>query len=136
MKMRWCAGLLLCLAWAGRVNADGDWGLPCLSWLHWSHWAVCPSVGCCPDDYVRKPFPRLYCVSHCGGPDDYCRKPFPPAPPLPCHGTPDDYCRKPFPTLLCPPHSPYLQCGPPDASCAACCKCAAVTCTSLSCALP
>ena len=39
-------------------------------------------------------------------------------PPTGC--CPDDYCRKPLPTLLCPPLSPYLQCGPPNGPCATC----------------
>jgi hypothetical protein len=123
MRVHWCVGLLLCLAWADHVNAQpqAQPRRPC--WHDWCNWApLCPPVGCCPDDYVRKPFPSLCPTPCCGGPDDYCRKPLPCVPAVPCCGGPDDYCRKPLPCLLCPPITPYLQCGPADGSCSTCGK--------------
>jgi hypothetical protein len=111
-------GFVILLASVGSAAADPPAPLlPC--WQRW--WlgtANCPSVGCCPDDYCRKPLPCVPVV-RCGGPDDYCRKPLPCVPVVRCGG-PDDYCRKPLPCLLCPPWSPYLQCGPPDGSCPTC----------------
>ena len=109
MTLRWCIGLAVCLALVGHVAADPPVGSPRALWQRWCA-PVCPSVGCCPDDYCRKPIPCVPPVQ-CGGPDDYCRKPIPCVPPVPCGG-PDDYCRKSLPCLLCPPASPYLQCGP------------------------
>ena len=82
---------------------------------------LCPvtATGCCPrallsgcpDDYCRKPWPRIWCLS-CGLPDDYCRKPGPWLWMLGHCNLPDDYCRKPCPNLcrpLCPDH---YTCGP------------------------
>jgi hypothetical protein len=82
-------------------------------------WSV-TTTGCCPrallsgcpDDYCRKPWPRIWCLS-CGQPDDYCRKPCPRLCGLgPCN-LPGDYCRKSCPNLcrpLCPDH---YTCGGP-----------------------
>jgi hypothetical protein len=75
----------------------------------------CPPRCACPDDYVRKPCPRIPCLSPCAGPDDYCRKPYPriPCPRWPC--LPDDYCRKPFPTVPCLRYPVWYSCdGPQD----------------------
>jgi hypothetical protein len=115
MKLRYCIGVLGCLVLAGYVGADP----PHPFWRGWCA-PLCPSTGCCPDDYVRKPLPCVP-VIRCGGPDDYCRKPLPCVPVIRCGG-PDDYCRKPLPCLLCPPLTPYLQCGPSDGSCSVCDK--------------
>jgi hypothetical protein len=118
MRARGCIGLVLCMAWAGYANADPPDGTPHPFWHGGWNWGqVCPSVGCCPDDYVPKPFPLLRPLPCGGGPDDYCRKPLPCVPAVPCGGSPDDYCRKPLPHLLCPPLTPYLQCGSSDGSC-------------------
>src|SRR6516164_3072689 len=118
MRIRFCIGLLLGIACVGHVAADPPTAAPRHFWQHW--WTqACPPVGCCPDDYVRKPMPPICPLPCGGGPDDYCRKPMPCVPPLP-HGGPDDYCRKPLPCLLCPPLSPYLQCGPSHGACAEC----------------
>ncbi|MCE9531028.1 MAG: hypothetical protein K8T89_07875 [Planctomycetes bacterium] len=76
---------------------------------------TCPTVGCCPDDYCRRPCPIVVPVQCGGGPDDYCRRPCPIVVPVQCGGGPDDYCRKPIPCLLCPPQSPNLRCGPGEA---------------------
>jgi hypothetical protein len=65
----------------------------------------------CPDDYCRKPCPRISCLS-CGLPDDYCRKPCPRIPCLSC-GLPDDYCRKPCPNPCRPLRSEHYTCGSP-----------------------
>ena len=106
VKLRYCiVGALLCLASATIVAADPPHPL---RW--WLYTPVCPSTGCCPDDYCLKPLPCVPVV-RCGGPDDYCKKPLPCVPVLRCGG-PDDYCKKPMPCLLCPPVSPYLQCAP------------------------
>jgi hypothetical protein len=114
MKARWCVGLVLGLACIGRIQADPPDAAP----RHFSlRWWTCPCIGHCPDDYVRKPFPAICPISPCGTTDDYCRKPFPCNLAIPHCGGPDDYCRKPLPCLLCPPLSPYLQCGPPDDGC-------------------
>ncbi len=86
----------------------------------WSADPVAPTKVCCeprsllsgcPDDYCRKPFPRIDTVS-CGWPDDYCRKPYPRTWTLPCGG-PDDYCRKPCPNLGRPLNPDYYTCGRP-----------------------
>jgi hypothetical protein len=117
MTGRACIGMMICLTWAGHVVADPP-VVTSHSSCHWFQYKpVCPSVGCCPDDYVRKPLPWLSPIACCGGPDDYCRKPFPTNLGVPTCGGPDDYCRKPLPRLLCPPWSPYLRCGPPEAGC-------------------
>lgn len=102
--------VILILACAGPANAQGLRSP--LPWLFGTaHGETCPSVGCCRDDYERKcltiePAPR------CGGPDDYCRKPIPCIGDIVRVGCPYDYCRKPLPSLLCPPWSPFLSCGP------------------------
>jgi len=64
----------------------------------------------CPDDYVRKPWPKTWCLS-CSQVDDYCGKPWPRIWCLPC-GQPDDYCRKPWPNLCRPVCPDYYTCGP------------------------
>ena len=57
---------------------------PCSQFWHWWNWTpVCPSTGCCPDDYVHKLFPSLCPLPCCGSPDDYCRKPLPTTASLP-----------------------------------------------------
>ena len=134
MRMQCCICVLLGLACVSHVAADPPSPLSPLPEgegkgvraLHhfWQHWwtRACPSVGCCPDDYVRKPMPPICPLPCHGGPDDYCRKPMPYIRPVPCGGSVDDYCRKPLPCLLCPPLSPYLQCGPSHAACAECDK--------------
>jgi hypothetical protein len=81
------------------------------------HGAVCPSLGCVPDDYCRKPCPTLIPVSRCSGPDDYCRKAPPCIMDFPRCGVADDYFRKSIPCLLCPPLSPYLYYGAPAPGC-------------------
>jgi hypothetical protein len=83
---------------------------------------LCPATatGCCPrallsgcpDDYCRKPWPRIWCLS-CGLPDAYCPKPGPWLWRLGHCNLPDDYCRKPCPNPcrpLCPDH---YTCGHP-----------------------
>jgi hypothetical protein len=106
MRLKWCLSFIVCLAWIGYAAADPPrtfWQRLCTP--------VCPSLGCCPDDYVHKPVPAIGPIPRCGGPDDYCGKPIPCVPLMRCGG-PDDYCRKPLPCLLCPPVTPYLQCLP------------------------
>ena len=73
--------------------------------------ACCPSslLTGCPDDYCRKPIPRVGCLP-CGQPDDYCRKFLPRIGRLPC-GEPDDYCRKPWPQLCRPLRPEHYNCG-------------------------
>src|SRR5262245_4973331 len=83
----------------------------------WTKASCCPNLGCCPDDYCKKPCPSICPVPCCGGPCDYCRKPFPYIAEVGRCGGPNDYCRKPMPCLLCPPTSPYLQCGTSDTGC-------------------
>jgi hypothetical protein len=121
MSCRWWLVGLLFLAWAPLAHADH----PDDSAPFWRNWRLvartCPSVGCCPDDYDRKAGPALITIPRCGDPDDYCRKPTPCIPAVPRCGGPDDYCRKALPCLLCPPLSPYLQCGTP-ATCGECSK--------------
>jgi len=68
-----------------------------------------PPIACCPDDYCRKPWPCIPCLSECWECDNYCRKPFPCIPCLSGCFTCDDYCRKPFPDF-CWPQSPNLKC--------------------------
>jgi len=119
MTTRTCIGFVLSLALACSALAEPPVDAPRPHLLsHWLWTRNCPPTGCCPDDYCRKPLPIVPLV-HCGGHDDYCRKPLPTVPLVHCGGH-DDYCRKPLPTLLCPPLSPYLQCGPPNGPCASC----------------
>src|SRR5262245_19827214 len=54
----------------------------------------------CPDDYCRKPWPRIWCAP-CGEPDCYCGKPWPRIWSLSC-GECAVYCRKPCPQLCRP----------------------------------
>lgn len=103
--------LLLGLAWASPTLAQAPHGHR-LGGLY--NWRVCPPVGCCPDDYCKKVSPLIPCLPRCGSCDDYCRKSMPCLTDVGRCGTCDDYCRKGLPCLLCPPWSPYLQCGPPD----------------------
>jgi len=107
-----------------HANSGGQvcGGQVCVSQVYdwhsgWCRTSSCPPIGCCPDDYARKPCPNIAQVGHCGGPDDYCRKPMPDVTCVPHCGGPDDYCRKPMPCLLCPPITPYLRCGPADGPC-------------------
>ena len=119
MKSRYIGILLLGLMLVGSAVADG----PRPFWQSlWNRGSVCPPTGCCPNDYVHKPIPSICPLPRCGGPDDYCRKPMPCVPNLPRCGGPDDYCRKAMPCLLCPPISPYLQCGSPEDQCPVCGK--------------
>jgi hypothetical protein len=118
--MRWLPlAAILFLASAGPLTAQtpipkhGAW------FDFWTCAKTCPGVGCCPDDYARKPCP-LILTTRGGGPDDYCRKPMPCVADLLRCGGPVDYCRKPMPTLLCPPLSSFLRCAPPVASCVPC----------------
>jgi hypothetical protein len=114
--------VVVCMAWAGQAFAQA----PCSRCENGSpgccKWQTCPSVGCCPDDYCRKPCPLINPLSYCGGCDDYCRKPEPCIANISRCGSCDDYCRKPLPCLLCPPQSPYLQCGPSERCCSTCGK--------------
>src|SRR5262245_58416883 len=66
----------------------------------------------CPDDYCRKPWPRIWCLS-CGLPDDYCPKPGPRLWRLGHCNLPDDYCRKPCPNLCQPVCPDHYTCGGP-----------------------
>jgi hypothetical protein len=68
-----------------------------------------PLLTGCPDDYCRKPLPRVACLP-CSEPNDYCRKPLPRIGRLPC-GVPDDYCRKPWPQLCRPLRPEHYNCG-------------------------
>src|SRR5688572_30645323 len=110
--------LVLCLAWAGAGAAGTPPSGEACRPGGGCDLNGCPSLGCCPDDYCRKPCPVLFPPALCGGPDDYCRKPFPCLGDVPRCGGPDDYCRKALPCLLCQPWSPYLRCGPPAPCCA------------------
>ncbi len=118
-KATWLA-LICSLAGASVATADP----PCCAkrglFDTLCNWPVCPPTGCCPDNYVPKALPLINCVRYCGGPDDYCPKPMPNVPCVRYCGGPDDYCAKPLPTLLCPPPSPNLQCGPGASDCAGC----------------
>jgi hypothetical protein len=116
---RYGIGLVLGLAWITSAAADPPVQSPPCWHGWWQHSKACPPIGCCPDDYHRKPFPLITSIPCGGGPDDYCRKPFPVIAPVKYCGRLDDYCRKPFPCLLCPPPSPYLQCGPAAGPCPA-----------------
>lgn len=100
--------LALCLVCLGQAAAQSHGPR---SWFG-GWWKTCPSIGCCPDDYDRKPCPTLIPLPPCNGPDNYCRKIMPWLSDIPHCGSPDDYCRKSIPSLLCPPFSPHLQCGP------------------------
>src|SRR5262245_38735628 len=65
----------------------------------------------CPDDFCRKPCPRIGRLGPCGGPDDYCPKPCPRLWMLGYCNLPDDYGCKPCPDLCRPlPTDPYT-CG-------------------------
>ncbi len=64
----------------------------------------------CPDDYCRKPWPWIPCLSPCGLGDDYCHKPWPRIW-RQCGGEPDDYCRKPCPPACRPICSDHYTCG-------------------------
>jgi hypothetical protein len=66
----------------------------------------------CPDDYCRKPWPKIWCLS-CGLPDDYCPKPAPRLWRLEHCNLPDDYCRKPCPNLCRPVCPDHYTCGRP-----------------------
>lgn len=112
MTVRISLGILLSMAWVSFAGADPPIATARPFWQHWWSTSACPPVGCCPNDYVRKPMPAIGPVPRCGGVDDYCRKPLPCVPTVPRCGMPDDYCRKALPWLLCPPLSPFLQCGP------------------------
>lgn len=113
MIRRWGMAVLVLFAGAACVTADPPKTAPQPCWHGWwHHSAACPPIGCCPDDYVRKPFPLLTPIPCGGGPNDYCRKPFPSILPVKYCGSPNDYGRKLFPCLLCPPPSLYLQCVP------------------------
>jgi hypothetical protein len=106
--------VILMLIWTGMNMAQS----PCSEKKHClSATNGCHSLGCCPDDYRRKPCPAIYPIGHCGGCNDYCRKAMPCIGDIARCGSCDDYCRKPLPTLLCPPCSPYLRCGPADTCC-------------------
>ena len=71
----------------------------------------CPRPCCCPDDYCRKPWPRIGCLP-CGEPYCYCAKPSPCIRLLSCCG-PGDYCRKPCPQVCRPLRQDYYTCGEP-----------------------
>src|ERR1043166_2082302 len=101
--------VVLCLACAGTAMAQSPTRSTCWPWTSCAK--TCPSIGGCPDDYCRKPCPVLCPVLRCGAADDYCRKPSPCLTNIASGGACDDYCRKALPSLLCPPCSPYLQCG-------------------------
>ena len=77
----------------------------------------CRPLACCPDDYCRKAFPFLSCLSRCGNIDDYCKKP-PPC--IKCYdgcGSVDDYCRKPAPCDCRPLCFDVFRCVPTNPSC-------------------
>jgi len=107
--------LIFCLASVHPVTAQTPQSrsFPWLSF--WTSTKTCPSVGCCPDDYCRKPCPILAPIARCGTPDDYCRKTAPCLLDVLRGCGCDDYCRKTVPGLLCPPQSSYLRCAPCDA---------------------
>jgi hypothetical protein len=111
--MRWRSlALILCVAWAGPGMAQTPQPRP-FPWLGiWTSTKTCPSIGCCADDYCRKPCPGILPISRCGTLDDYCRKPMPCVLDVLRCGSCDDYCRKMLPGLLCPPQSPGLRCTP------------------------
>ena len=116
--------LLILLAGAGCANPErGDRVRGLLVDCPWLRTRECPPLPCCPDDYVCKPQPRICPVRYCGECDDYCVKPMPCIANICRCGSCDDYCAKSLPCLLCPPLTPYLQCGPPEEHCAACGKC-------------
>src|SRR5438105_10690438 len=108
--------LLLCLACVGHAAAQTPHSKDSCN-AFCTRINGCPKLDCCPDDYCHKSCPTIIPVPRCGGPDDYCRKAAPCIPDLTRCCGPDDYCRKSLPCLLCPPLSPYLQCGPPRADC-------------------
>ena len=120
MPIRFILGILLGLAWVSLASADPPAATTRPFWQRLWPTTCCPPVGCCPDDYVRKPMPSICPLPRCGTVDDYCRKPQPCVPALPRCGLPDDYCRKTLPCLLCPTLSPYLQCGTPEDRCPDC----------------
>lgn len=72
----------------------------------------------CPDDYCRKPSPRIWSLP-CGLPDDYCTKPGPRLCRPELCNLPDDYCRKPCPNLCRPICREPSTCGGPTPSCPA-----------------
>jgi len=118
MIRRGLTTFMLTLACIGAALAE-DAPLRCRSCPNCcTHTTVCPSLGGCPDDYCRKPFPNIIGASRCGGPDDYCRKPAPCLTDVSRCGGPDDYCKKSIPSLLCPPATLHLRCISAEAGCA------------------
>jgi hypothetical protein len=111
MDFRWWTSVMLIAACATQTEAADPFGWRS-SWRNCNPtMRICPSMGCCPDDYDRKPCPAISaCLIH-RGPDDYCRKPLPCLPAVAWNGDQDDYCRKPMPCLLCPNSPAWFQCG-------------------------
>src|SRR5215218_6729370 len=107
MQCRWWIVWLIVATTSAQALAECP--SACTPFCHssWLSPQVWPRIGCCPDDYVRKPCINCLVVPRCGTCDDYCRKPMPCVPLTRC-GSEDDYCRKPMPTLLCPRPSEYM----------------------------
>jgi hypothetical protein len=117
MNLRGLPTILLLMACTSPLFADDA---PCglRLWPRcWMRTSECPSLGGSPDDYCRKPAPRITDVPRSCGPDDYCRKAAPCLTDVPRCGGPDDYCKKSIPYLLCPPASPYLLYGGVEPCC-------------------
>jgi hypothetical protein len=77
-----------------------------------------PRLCGCPDDYCRKPTPKIWCLG-CGEPYCYCPKPIPCIRTLGC-GIADDYCRKPCPDVCRPIRQDTYTCPPTTLPCARC----------------
>jgi hypothetical protein len=89
---------VMSLVWlSGSVLAAEPCDKPLGSQLRCASCAVNPCW--CPDDYCRKPLPRIPCLPLRYAADDYCRKPLPRIPCPALGGCADDYCRKPLPDL-------------------------------------
>lgn len=105
MKLRWIVLEITALAVVGLVvsvslAADGSTsGRSCLSTGPVRN---CPSSAFCPDDYCRKPAPRVPCPAWSCNPECFVRKPLPCPPRSFGCATCDDYVPKSFPQEPCP----------------------------------
>jgi hypothetical protein len=68
----------------------------------------------CPDNYCRKPLPKLDWTLGPQVCDDYCPKPLPAVPRPPLVLGCDEYCRKPLPKALAPRWFGCSECSTPS----------------------
>jgi hypothetical protein len=71
-----------------------------------------PTAPCCPDNYCKKPMPRVPCPNWCGTPDNYCEKPMPCVPCPNWCGCPGNYCKKPCPSICLTRLWQFYRCPP------------------------